>query len=204
MDGINPDAQRVLIQVLATWVLFAVFALSAVAFVLVIFGTLKPDKATKAFLFGVFSVSSVGLLVAAATDFLRVDPKKATQAITRDSERERAAAQTRAGSSAPSGGNKITIYTQIGKSVDLPQYTALKATLAGSRFIVSAPEVVDKSISRSEIRYCNSANAADATELKALLESKGFNQLRVAQINSCDPEKNKNVAEIWLQSSQPQ
>lgn len=95
----------------------------------------------------------------------------------------------------------VTVYPQIGQDKDRGQYTSIKNTLAKSRFTVMPLEVLNRRISRSEIRYCNPSNTEDATALKSLLESKGFGELGLVNISDCDAKANRNILELWVQSS---
>jgi hypothetical protein len=100
-----------------------------------------------------------------------------------------------------SGGSRVAVYTQIGFDKDRGQYKSIKNSLASSRFIAMAPEVMNSKIPRSEIRYCNPNNAEDALALKSLLELKGFNKFATQNIAKCDLEANLNILELWVESS---
>ena len=102
----------------------------------------------------------------------------------------------------PAVAPKMTVYTQIGTDTpsDRGKYETLKRTLPSSSYVIPAVENVNRKIERNEIRYCNTDNKGDAEALGALMTSKGFNIPSVIEIIKCDPDKNKNIIEVWLQS----
>lgn len=196
MQAVDPSFHRTLLVVLASWVLFAVFLASAVAFVLMLFNLLTTSAETKKYLFGVFAVSGVSVFVGVAGDFLKFDPL----AIQRDAVREKAAEASR---ESPAGAKEapITIYTQIGSAKDKGQYDALRNTLAGGRYVLPGFEVVKTPVSENQIRYCNVDNRNDADALKAKLDQAGFNKFTVQKIGNCNAEANRNILEVWLKPS---
>jgi len=191
-----------LVALIATFSLLTVFVFSAAAFVLMIFGVLKPDKATRMYLSGVFAVSAVSIFVGYIQDWLRTDPSAVVQSVTSSAERQYAgqvAAQADQGSNTR---RLVVLWTQIGGEADRGKFTALKSTLSGSRFLTPGAEDVKRTIATNEIRFCNPAVASDAAELKSLLEAKHFNAFTITQLSNCSQqdEKSGNILEVWLQS----
>jgi hypothetical protein len=102
----------------------------------------------------------------------------------------------------PPGAPKMTVYTQIGadSADERAKYETLKRTLPANAYIVPAVENVKRSIARNEVRYCNPDNKNDAKALAEVIAGNGFNAPEVVEINKCDPDKNRNILEVWLQT----
>jgi hypothetical protein len=197
----TPNPDWYLFALLSTWVLFAVFLLSAVAFILTIFGVLKPDKATRTYLFALFAASTVGIFASYAKDFLHYNPSSVLDSIKTHTERQQAAADAQAPSVAPNGAaKKLTVFVQIGSDKDEGKFKSLKNTLPLDKYIIPGVENLRSTISNNQIRYCNTNNQVDAQSLADLLKEKGFNTFAVIKISSCDPQTNLNILEVWLQS----
>lgn len=216
------DASRLAVPLLATWVLFAVFVFSALAFVLKLFGLLHPDGATQAYLFGVFSISAMSLFIGLPTKFLQLDPAPLLSAANVQGQREQAAATVQqlsastprptatgnvlvdamagSGASAQRLVKPITLFTQIASDADRGRFVQMKALLPPA-YIVPGVETVGAGIPQSQIRYCDPLNKADAEILSALLASKQFGAFTPQQIARCDQAKNANILEVWIQGS---
>lgn len=220
--ALDPNFVKWVFTLAATFVLFLVFAASALAFILMVFGALKPDGAAKKFLYAVFSVSTVSLFVGLATGFL--NPASTLNKIRTDASREAAleSAQTAplptispmatntptplstpsaSPSVAPTLANaRIVIFTQVGSEADLGKGRALNNSLPKAKYATPAVDNVDMKISENQIRYCSADNRNDADELAKLLKSYSFNPFTVVQIKNCDQKKNLNILEVWIQS----
>jgi hypothetical protein len=102
----------------------------------------------------------------------------------------------------PPGVPKMTVYSQIGSdaAAERGKYDALKRALPADAYIVPPVENMKRAIERNEVRYCNPDNKDDAQALATLLASKGLPALTVVEIQKCDPDKNRNILEVWLQT----
>ena len=206
---VNTDAWPVLFAFLATVVLFVVFAICAGAFVLVIAGKYDPKPDTRTFLFRLFGVSTVGIFAGLVTGFLHVNPLSTLNDF--QVKFERAQIKDAAVDNPPTPAatvatdkptDKQTIFVQIGFESDRGQYSSLKSALPESKYNVPAVQVMGYKIAKSDIRYCNPVNKSDAEALDTLLATDGFLKPDVLQISKCDPNRNKNILEVWLKSSQ--
>lgn len=194
--ALDPSFTRTIIAVLATWVLFLVFVVSAIAFALTIFGVIKPESDTRKYLFALFSASSVGIFIGWSTNFLNPDLSTAKT----DAAREVAAEQSRA---APPGAPnaRITVYVQVSNDAEKGKFNSVRATLPAARFSVPGVESVNARIGRNQVRYCNEQNKKDADDVKGILEANKFQPFEVVQIANCSKDKNRNIVEVWLQQT---
>lgn len=199
MLPVDTDTHRLILQLAATYVLFAVFALSAVAFVGNMFGLLRPDVATRRYLFALFGASVVGIFGLAAAGFLQVDPTQVAERISVSAERQASIEQADAPPLNDQTRN-LTVFTQIASSTDRPTFNRLQNLLRSKGYIVPGVEVMGRAISKNEIRYCYAEAAAEAQTLASLLQANGFGRFQAVQIGSCPANTRQNVLEVWLKS----
>ncbi len=187
-------------------VLFAVFLASAVAFVLTIFGKLNPTATTRAYLFGLFAVSVVGIFTGLVKGFFDPNVGDTIAKIRIEAARESAAESMRALDAASpqtieaQGGRRIVVFTQVGSQSDLGKGRALNNSLPKTKYETPPVDNVKAEISANQIRFCNDQNKADAQALADFLKARSFNPFSVVKIGKCDANKNLNILEAWVQS----
>ena len=211
---IVPDFLYQLFAIIVSVTLLIVFVSSAVAFILLMFGKLRPQPAVKTMLIATFGTSTLGLFIAMFAGYFNLDPMPvkvaaAREAITENNDVRNAAlaeiAPARSGGiNTPSTllSKILTVYPQIETSSEhaMKAYQHLRNSLPRSEYTVTPVDVTGIKVTKNQIRYCNPLNQGDAERLSALLLKDGFSPPTVTKIMNCNGAANLNVLEVWLQS----
>ncbi len=211
---VAPDFLYQLFAIVVSVTLLIVFVSAALAFILLMFGKLKPQPAVRNALVGTFGASTLGLFITIFIGYFNLNPlpvkvAAAREAITENNDARNAASAANApktgiGSTATQASTSkvMTIYTQVETSsdYDMKKYQVLRNSLPRAEYAVTPVDVTGIKVGKNEIRYCNPVNQGDAEKLSTLLLKDGYNPPAVTQIRNCNGNANLNILEVWLQS----